>query len=86
MLGVDVFRRFARMESAVNTVLWDGAISRLMPRAAAIGAALRGATMVGAIRTYLVIIGGNPALPVALLPITSIVALQRRPTLSRVEA
>jgi hypothetical protein len=71
------------MKRAVNTVLWECALSRLLPRAGAIGAPLRGAAMVGAIRTYLVIIGGSRALPVALLPITSIVAWQRRPALSR---
>jgi len=58
------------------------AILLLIPRATAIGAALLAATMVGAIVTHLFIIGGSPAVPIALLVITAIVAWQRRPALS----
>jgi hypothetical protein len=71
------------MKTAMNTILRGCATARLIPRAAAIGAALLGATMVGAIMSHLFIIGGSPAVPVALLLITSIVAWQRRPALSR---
>jgi hypothetical protein len=70
------------MKRAVNTVLWEYAVS-VDSTSRRDRTPSRGATMVGAIRTYLVIIGGSPALPVALLPITSIVAWQRRPALSR---
>lgn len=59
------------------------ALLLLIPRAAAIGAALLAATMLGAMVTHLFIIGGSPAIPVALLVIMSIVAWKRRPVFSR---
>jgi len=53
------------------------AVLLLIPRTAAIGAALLAATMVCAILTHLFIIGGSPAMAVILLVITSTVALIR---------
>ena len=53
------------------------AVLLLIPRTAAIGAALLAATMVCAILTHLFIIGGSPAMAVILLVITSTVALTR---------
>lgn len=54
------------------------AILLLIPRAAALGAALLAATMVGAIATHLLIVGGSPVVAIALLVITSVVAWRRR--------
>lgn len=58
------------------------AILLLIPRVAVIGAALLAVTMVGAIVTHVFIIGGSPAVPIALLMITSVVAWQRRAALA----
>jgi uncharacterized membrane protein YphA (DoxX/SURF4 family) len=59
------------------------ALLLLILRAAAIGAALLAATMLGAIVTHRFIIGGSPAIAIALLVIMSIVAWKRRPVFSR---
>ena len=54
------------------------AILMLIPRTVPIGAGLLVATMVGAVTTHLLIIGGNPAPPAVLLLIVAIIALGRR--------
>jgi putative oxidoreductase len=51
----------------------------LVPSLAFFGAIALMATMVGAIFTHLFVVGGNPAVPVALLAMTALVAWMRRP-------
>jgi len=48
------------------------------PKLAGVGAALLASTMVGAIITHLFVIGGNPAMPIALLAGTGFVAWGRK--------
>jgi uncharacterized membrane protein YphA (DoxX/SURF4 family) len=63
-----------------GTIEVVGAILLLVPGAAVFGAVPLAATMVGAIITHLFVIGGNPAVPIALLAITSTVAWARWPS------
>jgi putative oxidoreductase len=56
-----------------------GAILLLMPKRAAIGAAMLAVTMAGAIATHLFIIGGSPAPAIVILLMTLAVAWYRRP-------
>jgi putative oxidoreductase len=51
----------------------------LVPSLAFFGAIALMATMVGAIGAHLFVVGGNPAVPVALLAMTTLVAWMRRP-------
>ena len=55
-----------------------GAILLLIPSMALFGGLALAVTMVGAILTHLFIVGGNPAIPIALLAATSTVAWMRR--------
>jgi putative oxidoreductase len=55
------------------------AILLLVPKTAAIGAAILATTMVGAIATHLFIIGGSPVPAIVLLLMTLAVAWYRRP-------
>src|SRR5580700_4191895 len=57
-----------------------GAIGLLIPRATFYGAALLATVMVGAVVTYLAILGGNPTPAIVLLLITGSIAYLRRPT------
>ncbi len=54
------------------------AVLLLVPSLARFGALAMAVTMVGAILTHLFIIGGNPAVPVALLAATTTIAWVRR--------
>jgi len=54
------------------------AVSLLVPSLARFGALALAVTMVGAILTHLFIIGGNPAVPIALLAATTTIAWVRR--------
>ena len=54
------------------------AVLLLVPSLARFGALALAVTMVGAILTHLFIIGGNPAVPVALLAATTTIAWVRR--------
>jgi len=56
-----------------------GALLLLIPRTAAIGAAILGVTMVGAIMTHLLVIGGSPLPAIVLFLMVSSVAWYRRP-------
>jgi putative oxidoreductase len=60
-----------------------GAILLLIPRTAALGAALLAVIMVGAIATHLFFIGGSPAPAIVFLLVTSFLAWQRRPAAAR---
>jgi putative oxidoreductase len=53
------------------------AVLLLVPSLAPFGALAMAVTMVGAILTHLFIIGGNPAVPVALLAVTTTIAWVR---------
>jgi uncharacterized membrane protein YphA (DoxX/SURF4 family) len=61
-----------------------GAIAILVPATVAFGAVLLVATMVGAVFTHLVLIGGSPIPAIVLLVITSTVAWLHRNSLSNV--
>jgi putative oxidoreductase len=65
------FRYFTGGLEAISAVLL------LVPSLARFGALAMAVTMVGAILTHLFIIGGNPAVPVALLAATTTVAWVR---------
>ena len=56
----------------------SGAVLLLIPAVATYAGLALAATMVGAIITHLFIIGGNPAIPIALLAATTTVAWIRR--------
>jgi putative oxidoreductase len=56
---------------------FTSAFALLIPALAGIGALLLVPTMIAAVLTQLLIIGGNPALPIGLLIIASIVAWGR---------
>jgi len=60
-----------------GTIEVVGAILLLIPGAAVFGAVPLAVTMVGAIIAHLFVIGGNPAVPIVLLAITSTVAWAR---------
>ena len=60
-----------------GTIEVVGAILLLIPGAAVFGAVPLAATMAGAIIAHLFVIGGNPAVPIVLLAITSTVAWAR---------
>jgi putative oxidoreductase len=55
------------------------AVLLLIPSVAAYGAAALAVTMVGAIATHLFIVGGSPAIPIALLAATATIAWSRAP-------
>lgn|SRR5262245_4128361 len=59
------------------------AILLLIPTLSGIGALLLVATMIGAILMQVFIIGGNPALPIVLLMIATVVAWGRKATTLR---
>ncbi len=61
-----------------------GAIAILLPVTVAFGAVLLAVTMIGAVFTHLVLIGGNPLPAIVLLAITSIVAWLHRGSLANV--
>lgn len=61
-----------------GTIEVVSAVLLLIPALAAYGAAALAVTMVGAIITHLFIIGGNPAIPIALLASTVTIAWARR--------
>lgn len=61
-----------------------GAIAILFPATVAFGAVLLAVTMVGAVFTHLLLIGGNPLPAIVLLAITSTVAWLHRRRLSNV--
>ena len=63
-----------------GTIEVISAVLLLIPSLAFFGAAALASTMVGAIFTHLFIIGGNPAVPIVLLAITTAVAWARRPS------
>jgi putative oxidoreductase len=63
-----------------GTIEVVSAVLLLVPSLAFFGAAALASTMVGAIFTHLFVIGGNPAVPIVLLAITTTVAWVRRPT------
>ena len=56
----------------------SGAILLLIPSLSALGAVILAATMIGAIATHLFIVGGSPALPIALLVVAAIIAYGRK--------
>ena len=58
-------------------------LSLLVPSVAFYGAIALAATMAGAIATHLFIVGGSPVPAIVLLALTSVIALQRRPWVSR---
>jgi len=60
-----------------GTIEVVGAILLLVPGAAVFGAVPLALTMVGAIIAHLFVVGGNPAVPIVLLAITSTVAWAR---------
>jgi uncharacterized membrane protein YphA (DoxX/SURF4 family) len=60
-----------------GTIEVVGAILLLIPGAAVFGAVPLAVTMVGAIIAHLFVVGGNPAMPIVLLAITSTVAWAR---------
>jgi putative oxidoreductase len=66
---------FRYLTGAIEVV---SAVLLLIPAVAAYGAALLAVTMVGAILTHLFIVGGNPAIPIALLAATATIAWQRK--------
>ncbi|SEI05822.1 DoxX family protein [Pseudomonas asplenii] len=61
-----------------------GAIAILLPVTVAFGAVLLAVTMIGAVFTHLVLIGGNPLPAIVLLAITSTVAWLHRGSLANV--
>ena len=61
-----------------GTIEVAGAVLLLIPSAAVFGAAALAVTMIGAIITHLFIVGGNPAVPIALLASTMTIAWARR--------
>ena len=65
---------FRYLTGAIEVV---SAVLLLIPAVASYGAALLAVTMVGAILTHLFIVGGNPAIPIALLASTSTIAWAR---------
>jgi uncharacterized membrane protein YphA (DoxX/SURF4 family) len=65
------FRYFTGGLEAISAVLL------LVPSLARFGALAMAVTMVGAILTHLFIIGGNPAVPIALLASTTTIAWAR---------
>jgi putative oxidoreductase len=56
------------------------AILLLIPALSGLGALLLVPTMIGAVLTHLLVIGGSPALPIGLLIIASVVAWGRKET------
>lgn len=63
-----------------------GAVLLLVPRLAAFGGALLVPVMLGAVATHLFIVGGSPAMPIALLLGALFVAWVRRDDLARAVA
>jgi putative oxidoreductase len=59
---------------------FTSAILLLIPALSGIGALLLVPTMIGAVLTQLLVIGGSPALPIGLLIIASVVAWARKET------
>ena len=68
---------FRYLTGAIEVI---SAVLLLIPSLAFFGAAALASTMVGATFTHLFIIGGNPAVPIVLLAITTAVAWARRPS------
>lgn len=60
-----------------------GGIGLLIPRLAGLAALMLAAVMVGAVLTHLFVLGGSPALPLALLVAMAIVAWARREAFTR---
>jgi uncharacterized membrane protein YphA (DoxX/SURF4 family) len=60
-----------------GTIEVVGALLLLVPGAAVFGAVPLAATMVGAIITHLFVVGGNPAVPIVLLAMTTTIAWAR---------
>lgn len=56
----------------------SGAVLLLIPRVAGVGALMLAPVMVGAVLTHLFVVGGSPAMPLALLAVVAIVAYARR--------
>ena len=54
-----------------------GAVALLIPSVASYAGAALAVTMVGAIITHLIIVGGSPAIPIALLAATTTIAWSR---------
>ena len=73
--AIGVGQWFRYVTGAVEVI---GAILLLVPSLALFGALALAVTMVGAIVTHLVVIGGNPALPIVLLGVTGTIARARR--------
>ena len=73
--AIGIGQWFRYVTGAIEVV---SAVMLLVPALAFYGAAALALTMVGAIITHLFIIGGNPAIPIALLAATTTVAWIRR--------
>jgi putative oxidoreductase len=72
VIGLGQWFRYAT--GAIEVV---SAVLLLIPSVAAYGGAALAVTMVGAIITHLFIVGGNPAIPIALLAATTTIAWSR---------
>ncbi|MBB4637333.1 DoxX family protein [Longimicrobium terrae] len=81
MFGVIGMGQWFRYATGALEII--GAVLLLIPALAAFGAVLLACVMVGAICTHLFVVGGSPAMPVALLMLALIVAYSRRDRLTR---
>ena len=78
--AIGVGQWFRYVTGAIEAV---SAVALLVPSLAPFGASALAATMIGAVATHLVIIGGSPLVPVVLLLGAVVVAWARRDQLSR---